>query len=238
MLKTFVAGLALTVSTIASAEIITQTDWNNGDAGGFQGFDSSLGALQSVTLTISDWERRLYSTNLSEGQTIEWETDGEALFSFYILDNLVDVFEVPITGSGTLTEDGGYFDVSGSGTFNIAPGLIPEQWIDGTTPLVTFIRFGGPGFYDFSDTTFTGGSVSPSFCGSNSCTNQQYTLTYSYRPFNNHAVPEPATWAMMLLGFGFAGASLRRHRAMRVTGGSGRPPVTALAWHPRQQSTN
>jgi hypothetical protein len=27
------------------------------------------------------------------------------------------------------------------------------------------------------------------------------------------AVPEPGTWAMMILGFGIAGASLRRRRA-------------------------
>lgn len=30
-------------------------------------------------------------------------------------------------------------------------------------------------------------------------------------------VPEPATWAMMLLGFGGLGATLRRHRAVRAT---------------------
>ncbi|MBL0000449.1 MAG: PEP-CTERM sorting domain-containing protein [Sphingomonadales bacterium] len=29
------------------------------------------------------------------------------------------------------------------------------------------------------------------------------------------AVPEPATWAMMLLGFGFAGMMLRRRSALQ-----------------------
>ncbi|WP_414899518.1 PEPxxWA-CTERM sorting domain-containing protein [Sphingomonas flavalba] len=31
-----------------------------------------------------------------------------------------------------------------------------------------------------------------------------------------NAVPEPATWAMMVLGFGFAGAALRKGRRMRL----------------------
>lgn len=30
-------------------------------------------------------------------------------------------------------------------------------------------------------------------------------------------VPEPATWGLMLLGFGLAGASMRRRRAIAVT---------------------
>lgn len=31
------------------------------------------------------------------------------------------------------------------------------------------------------------------------------------------AVPEPATWAMMILGFGFVGASMRRRQSVRVS---------------------
>jgi len=34
------------------------------------------------------------------------------------------------------------------------------------------------------------------------------------RPAPTGGVPEPATWAMMILGFGFAGATLRRRRSM------------------------
>lgn len=32
------------------------------------------------------------------------------------------------------------------------------------------------------------------------------------------AVPEPSTWAMMLLGFGFVGAAMRSHRRQKPTG--------------------
>lgn len=39
-------------------------------------------------------------------------------------------------------------------------------------------------------------------------------LTITDTPPSVGAVPEPATWAMMLLGFGLIGATLRRGRAV------------------------
>jgi hypothetical protein len=36
-------------------------------------------------------------------------------------------------------------------------------------------------------------------------------------PIENTAVPEPGTWALMIAGFGFAGAALRRQRAYAAT---------------------
>jgi hypothetical protein len=39
-------------------------------------------------------------------------------------------------------------------------------------------------------------------------------LTFSVTSVSGDAVPEPATWALMISGFGIAGASLRRRRVM------------------------
>ena len=39
------------------------------------------------------------------------------------------------------------------------------------------------------------------------------TLAYGYAPTRDGAVPEPGTWALMLLGFGGLGTMLRRKRA-------------------------
>lgn len=41
--------------------------------------------------------------------------------------------------------------------------------------------------------------------------------SHSYTLRVSQAVPEPASWAMMLAGFGLAGASIRRHRATART---------------------
>jgi len=59
--------------------------------------------------------------------------------------------------------------------------------------------------------TFTDGLLPDSIWNSG-------TLTFTYTPTATGAVPEPATWAMMLMGFGMAGYGLRRRaRSVRVT---------------------
>lgn len=41
--------------------------------------------------------------------------------------------------------------------------------------------------------------------------------TFDFRFLNTSSVPEPGTWAMMLVGFGFLGAALRRSRGARLS---------------------
>ncbi|THD57392.1 MAG: PEP-CTERM sorting domain-containing protein [Phenylobacterium sp.] len=45
------------------------------------------------------------------------------------------------------------------------------------------------------------------------------TATFDWQndPFNAAAVPEPASWALMIGGLGMAGATLRRRRATAAT---------------------
>ena len=43
------------------------------------------------------------------------------------------------------------------------------------------------------------------------------TFYYSLVSGSVAAVPEPATWAMMIAGFGLAGAAMRRRRAAKIT---------------------
>lgn len=42
------------------------------------------------------------------------------------------------------------------------------------------------------------------------------TITFTYTPTETGAVPEPATWAMMLAGFGLIGAGMRRRTSVKA----------------------
>jgi hypothetical protein len=44
-----------------------------------------------------------------------------------------------------------------------------------------------------------------------------YTLQFQDLAGSNGAVPEPATWAMMLLGFGMVGFAMRKRSNVRTT---------------------
>ncbi|WP_051137239.1 PEPxxWA-CTERM sorting domain-containing protein [Novosphingopyxis baekryungensis] len=52
----------------------------------------------------------------------------------------------------------------------------------------------------FADAIYTGG-----------------TVTVTYEPAIAGAVPEPATWALMLLGFGFVGGAMRQRKRQNVS---------------------
>jgi hypothetical protein len=89
--------------------------------------------------------------------------------------------------------------------------------INPTTCLVTYSAFGDP--------IGRGGGVSSLVSYSSKGTLQLYNQTpgitgivfdeVQFQPFRiaSAAVPEPATWALMLIGFGSLGAALRRRRA-------------------------
>ena len=71
------------------------------------------------------------------------------------------------------------------------------------------VDWGGPVVFDFG----TGGSFSLELFDTHFGTPGSAEVYGKFKLLENSAVPEPGTWAMMLLGFGAAGYSLRRRRA-------------------------
>lgn len=230
------AGAALWAQA-ASAATIVQTD--SEEVGlAFQGFDSSLGVLNSVTLDVQVTKHRTWwvraPLELHSTVTATWDVAGT--WQHDARSNAIGAFTsgftVPLTGSGS-TEvplEGEYSDgdvggllvltASGSGSF----ALPVEPFYDRTL-------FNGrdTGMYDGSDTTL---SFSPDataglltgWCrgemsGEDNCGSVIYQLTFDYTPAAEiGAVPEPSSWAMMLLGFGFVGGAMRSaKRKQRLT---------------------
>lgn len=223
---------AACLTNAASAATIIQFDSEQGASRGFQGFDASLGTLNAVTLAIDLTKTRAWNVSAPAGgagvATIGWTIDGDWRFASDnpALGNPL----VALTGTGSSvvaldrTYDGvafGFFQVTARGSARYQ--FDPSQFVGRST------RFDGfdLGYNTGSgDTRFTGvprnGQVvqleegctvtngDPAPAPESLCGSANYTLTYDYTP----AVPEPASWAMMIAGFAVTGAALRRHRRL------------------------
>ena len=228
------AGAALWVQP-ASAGTIIQTASNHApfrNPYSFQGFETDLGRLDKVTMEISGTEARIFGASYPDGATnpitIDWSIDGYA--NFYLVAVGTSDYKqlvVPISGTGQVVVTKGWswdMTTNGSGVFDIDPAFIPDDDVNpGDYPFGNELRliFGGPGFYNFSDTTFSSSepiqiNIHGGSCiwgsGDEACNNYQYRLTYDYTPAHLVGVPEPSTWAMMLLGFGAVGGAMRSRK--------------------------
>lgn len=133
-----------------------------------------------------------------------------------------------IAASGVLTttdNGGGNYTITAiSGTFNgDSMTLIAPGGFQGNDNTLFFP--GAPGLLDFSGFSFVSNSVSyntyysasGSYCGSPGCYGSYNDLTGDTPiQFNVSPVPEPSTWAMMILGFLGLGFMAYRRNALPV----------------------
>lgn len=175
------------------------------------------------------------------GQT--FTADGNQLSSFGF--QLVSLNPTAANTAITLTlYDGAGFGGAVLATRSILPTNLPLQnrapgWLDfdltGTalTPGNTYtaalttsgtrfaLNYGPPiniytGVAQGGD-AYTGGNLVATNLGSNRvCATGICDSNFRFTTLNNSAVPEPATWAMMLGGFGAMGLTLRRRRGLRT----------------------
>lgn len=206
-------------------------------------FDSSLGTLTGISLQIDASARTSfypyfpgYPLGSPQVQT------GTAQFAYtgpFTVTVAGTNYTVVVTGAESYSFTGQLGDVlrgeqfvsTGAGTFVLDPSLFGAFVDQSNLCNPTFYEsFGvcatgpavpGPGINQvlvsadnlaFGTPDFEGGTPAYDYA--------TYTLTYTYTPLGE-AVPEPATWALMLLGFGAIGLAMRRdvRRAKRLLTG-------------------
>jgi opacity protein-like surface antigen len=137
------------------------------------------------------------------------------LYSFFISDTAA--FSVTVTSALSEDNDGQLFLFNSNGTLALDNddfvGLVPgfaAGVLSGFAPGNYYLAY----TLFNSDPIFTANALSGWNRRPNPLQDGPYTLTITGANQQVAAVPEPATWGMMLLGFGLAGFGLRRRKAV------------------------
>ena len=210
-MKKLVLALALTTASIhpAAAATLVQSGTLVGALPGTRSiligqFDSALGTLNSVDL--------IFSANSISAGTILNTT---ALRRNYTLSRNVTA---GIVGNGfgtsaTLLSGSTSFSIprfSAEGFSYTGSGAGFQTLVSGLSPFIGT----GTTTLDFTTTSAFSKGATPGTLLAGSLIGGNYSLTYNFT-----AVPEPATWAMMIAGFAMIGFGMRNRRkqSMRVT---------------------
>lgn len=180
-------------------------------------FESSLGTLTGITLQVSGDHQAGYNAFVSNPAlgpgTAQFDYDG--LF-VVVLNGRNYSFEVSGSDALSLSSERpskfGVFTATGSGIFNLDPSLFdtftdtPGACPFFADPVCVSLATHGIGIQDLVTS-----SNNINITAMDVYTPVSVKLTYTYTPFGD-AVPEPTTWAMMILGFGGIGFALRPAR--------------------------
>ena len=221
MTRKFIAALATTVglalaATQANATVFTGswslTSYNAADPGLVLNVKTLSSSAFNVDLGASD----PYSFNLFNLYTDEAAINGDDLVAKPIA--LTFNFTAPTPNNGPITVGG---TTQGYATFF---GIVQGgklTWNNGGSALFTWAD-GQPGVIDPGRMTLTvnGGTFNEGLFGPNEGKKHGLKVGVTFDWDNNPtyapvaAVPEPATWALMIGGFGMAGATLRRRKTV------------------------
>lgn len=221
-----VAAAALFASPTVAATMVTTASSCAGSVAcvshttTLQAFNSSLGTLTGITLQIDGDKSAQFNaypadiTDINASGTLVLGTD-EMMSA--IVNGLTYQFEImgpeiDLTTTWTNLAQFRVYHASGTGVFDLDPSLF-STFTDTSTQCTNF------------DTGVCASSTSAEFSFVKSISGvyfnyldnyaaTKYTLTYTYTPLGE-AVPEPASWAMMLLGFLALGFSIRRNEPER-----------------------
>lgn len=190
-------------------------------------FDSSLGTLTAAYLTVGYAFQSTITVSATTDSTGSVRTEPAAQFRSTdpavaaVLDQLVNTTDAGI-GAATLIPAA--YDLLGTRSiYSVGPSTVTSSDFASNgaaskdftvigASLAAFIAGANSGTFDVSARTLTGLILSAT--GGNAAAVQQTNATSSfgirYEYIAAPAVPEPATWMLMILGFGVVGYGLRR----------------------------
>ncbi|MBS0362520.1 MAG: PEP-CTERM sorting domain-containing protein [Proteobacteria bacterium] len=139
------------------------------------------------------------------GEVAGWVSNAGGSQGFILLGGVYSFFSAPGSFQSTFFED---INANGlvAGEYNDAGGVSHGFVFDSNTDTFTDIDVPGATNVNAFGINDAGQVVLNTFNADGVVTN------YLYDP--NGGVPEPATWALMIAGFGLAGAALRRRRTL------------------------
>ena len=220
MYKTLLGIAALTMATAGQASV--QIDFNN--PSGNLGSNTHVYSNGSYSVTATGYSDFDFGSNTGTANNLFGKSDGGDENGVGLLGDPSTQHEIWFANDGFQTIPTIILDVSSllsqasAGQFRMGSTTNNEQWIlagyNGTTwfEILTGTTEGSfvdlPGWGTFSEYAFvSGGTVA----GESRTSGNVLLSALSLTP-----VPEPGTWAMMLLGFGAMGFALRR-KPTRVT---------------------
>ena len=156
--------------------------------------DTIMASTKGVTAFTDDWEFTLAALPFGEKSVINaqvYNANQPLSIRQQILGLTIALYSGTPTGSHTLLES----MVGSPGTGVLGESRLIDSW--------TGIPTAGETFY-----IQVSGSVPKNVGGKSTILRGEYNLDTVIQ-----SIPEPATWAMMLIGFGFVGFQMRRRSA-------------------------
>lgn len=198
-LTTMVVGLA-SAQPAAAATLIVTGNWSNIGSGSITQFDPTLGALNAITVEMDAAVTRGYWLMSMSGPV-----SVDAALNGTLQTNIGSANYSGAISSTTSSRDS--FAVEGTGhavTQIAANGFAPFV---GTGQLAIYSTGAAPSSLAFSNFSGMGGWSEPPAAGSMQA---RFRVIYDYTLASVSAVPEPATWSMLIAGFGVVGIAVRR----------------------------
>ena len=211
------AGSANAATVLYNSNVISNTSTNWSNALNFTKFDSTLGTLTSIKITLSgDLFGNARAESLDNSTTTVTLNLG-AVIKLTRPDNSTIVISAPgISNSFNAASFDGIIDfggTSGASFAEISTSLVNSVTLTLAGDLALFTGIGSLAApttaIGNSQATGSGNLVSSFQTQAGAFGSVEYTF--------NAAVPEPQSWALMLVGFGAVGFAARRRRAVSVS---------------------